>query len=352
MAVNLAESMTRHPAYDGSPAKIVELSNRQGMRITLMDIGATWLSCKLPVAAQEKEVLLGVSSMADFDKHTIYLGATVGRFANRIAGGRFQIGDNQYQVLVNQGENVLHGGPEGFDKRRWAMTELEKNSVLFALVSPDNDQGFPGELKVTVTYTLTEDNEVIIRYSATSDKATPVNLTNHAYFNLEDAELGSDCREHKIQINAPYYLPTSDTGLPLGDIAPVEGTSFDFSQPRSIGEEFLRDEQQKAAKGYDHSYVFAPSRDTKQPVAVLMSRDESISVEVFTDKPAMQFYTGNWNEGTPRRVGGEYKDYTGIALETQHLPDAPNHAEWPYPDSILTPGEVYQSRTKYKFLFS
>jgi aldose 1-epimerase len=352
MAGILAESMTQHPASDGEPAKIFELTNKHGMKVTFMDIGATWLSCKLPVGGQDQEVLLGVGSMPDFEKHTTYLGATVGRFANRIAGGQFKIEEKQYQTLINQGENILHGGPDGFNQRRWNATKLGKNSIMFALVSPDNDQGFPGELKVTVTYRLTNENEMVISYSATTDKPTPVNLTNHAYFNLEDAEEGNDCREHKIQINARYYLPTDENGIPLDEFTAVKGTSFDFSQMKCIGDEFMADKQQRAAKGYDHSYIFTPLRDIKQPVAVLTNHNESISVEVYTDKPAMQFYTGNWNEGTPRRVGGEYSDYSGIALETQFLPDAPNRPDWPYPDSILNPGEVYQSRTKYKFAFS
>ncbi|WED23693.1 galactose-1-epimerase [Vibrio sp. JC009] len=347
----MAETMTLHPAYDGESARIYELKNKNGMKVSFMDIGATWLSCKLPVNNQGKEVLLGLSSMPDFEKHGTYLGATVGRFANRIANGCFTIDGETFQVWTNQGENVLHGGPEGFNKRRWAATELEDNSIMFALVSPDGDQGFPGELKATVTYTLTNDNEVVIRYTATSDKPTPVNLTNHAYFNLENAEEGVDCREHKIRINANYYLPTRADGIPFDEFAAVKNTSFDFTQFKAISTDFLADEQQKGAKGYDHSYIFNPLRNTKEPVATLTNRDESISLEVYTDKPAMQFYTGNWNDGTPRRIGGEYQDYSGIALETQLLPDAPNHPEWPGENSILQPGEVYRYRTKYKFGF-
>lgn len=349
--VNLAHSMTQHPAYDGQPAKVFELTNKNGMKVTFMDIGATWLSCKLPINNQEQEVLIGVANMLDFEKHSTYLGATVGRFANRIANGRFSIDGETYQTLVNQGDNILHGGPDGFNNRRWEVSGLSADSISFSLTSPDGDQGFPGELKVSVAYTLTDSNELAIHYFATTDKATPINLTNHAYFNLEDAEQGSDCRNHKIKINAAQYLPTDAQGIPLGEFASVEGTSFDFRQTKTISSEFLSDEQQHNAKGYDHSYIFASSRDTEQAVVELRSSDDSISMLVYTDKPAMQFYTGNWNNGTPRRIGGTYQNYSALALETQFLPDAPNHPQWPGPNPILRPGEQYEYTTRYKFIF-
>ncbi|WP_375749066.1 galactose-1-epimerase [Vibrio sp. HN007] len=351
MNVDLMQTMTQGPAYDGKPAQLFELKNANGMVVTLMDIGATWLSCKLPLNGVQKEVLLGVGNMQDFKEHTTYLGATVGRYANRIAGGRFSVGEKSYQTPLNQGENILHGGPDGFNKRRWDVAELTDNSILFVLISANGDQGFPGELKVTVTYTLTDQNEVSIRYTSTTDKPTPVNLTNHAYFNLENAEEGSDCRNHKVRINARYFLPTDESGIPLGEFEAVKGTNFDFMSSKVVSQDFLADEYQVNAKGYDHSYIFSPLRDIKEPVAEIESPDGSISMQVFTDKPAMQFYTGNWNEGTPRRVGGTYEDYSGMAFETQFLPDAPNHPEWPQPNPILNPGEVYQFKTKYKFLF-
>ncbi|MDG3086359.1 galactose-1-epimerase [Vibrio hannami] len=351
MTVDLAKTMIQGPAYDGKPAQVYELRNANGMVVTFMDIGATWLSCKLPLDGGEKEVLLGVGNMTDFKEHTTYLGATVGRFANRIAGGRFSIGEKSYQTPLNQGENILHGGPEGFNKRRWDVADICSNSILFVLVSPDGDQGFPGEVNATVTYTLTNDNEVSIRYTATTDKPTPINLTNHAYFNLEDAESGSDCREHKVKINARYYLPTDAAGIPLGEFDAVKNTNFDFMESKPISRDFLKDEEQVNAKGYDHSFIFNPLRDVKEPIVEVENRDGSVSMQVFTDKPAMQFYTGNWNSGTPRRIGGMYEDYSGFALETQFLPDAPNHPEWPQPNSVLNPGEVYQYKTRYKFSF-
>jgi len=351
MGPDLVDSMKKKSAYDGEPARVFVLTNQNGMSITLMDIGATWLSCKLPIDGKLKEVLLGVSTLEDFEKHTTYMGSTIGRFANRIAGGRFTIDGQLYQTKVNLGVNTLHGGQEGFNRRRWDAIELDNNSVMFALISPDGDQGFPGELRTTVTYRLTQNNEVVIRYNASSNKPTPVNLTNHAYFNFEDADSGSDSREHKLRIKADYYLPVDADGIPKGEYATVYSTNFDFNAMKTISSRFLKDQEQIESRGYDHSFIFDPRRKKSEPVAWLSNSDESITLEIRTDKPALQFYTGNWNAGTPRRIGGTYENYSGVALETQYLPDAPNHPEWVHPDSILRPGQIYQSKTSYKFIF-
>ena len=217
-AQSLHQSMTATQAYDGQSAQLVTLSNVHGMEVTFMDIGATWLSCILPVKGNRREVLLGVNSMENFDKQASYLGATVGRYANRIANGRFKIDGKTYKLETNQAGNTLHGGPNGFDKRRWSITEQTEASVVFSLVSVDSDQGFPGKLNVSVRYELTEDNRVSIEYTATTDKATPVNLTNHAYFNLLGAEAGHDCLSHIVSINASQFLPTNSVGIPLGNL--------------------------------------------------------------------------------------------------------------------------------------
>ncbi|WP_372880488.1 galactose-1-epimerase [Psychromonas sp.] len=350
MADTLFETMTRELAFDGRPAKLVKLQNKNGMSVTLMDIGATWLSCIIPVAEEWREVLLGVSTMADFKKHSTYMGATVGRYANRIAQGQFEIDGEHYQVETNQAGNTLHGGPEGFDKRRWEIAQENENSVEFSLISADGDQGFPGELQVSVRYQLSDDNQVVISYYATTDKATPVNLTNHAYFNLSGAESGTDCRDHTLYINADSYLPTNDLGIPIDGPVPVEANSFDFRQPKVIASEFLSDAQQQAAKGYDHAYLLNTNYRRGECAAQLCSADQRITLEVFTDKPAMQLYTGNWLAGTPKRSGGEYMDYAGIALETQFLPDAPNHPEWQHPCSILQTDKKYVYQTTYQFI--
>ncbi|WP_322803031.1 galactose-1-epimerase [Vibrio alfacsensis] len=352
MTEPLAITMTQQAAFDGAPANVVELKNNTGMSVTFMDIGATWLSCRLPLACGElREVLLGVGTMRSFIEQPCYMGVTVGRYANRIANGLFEVNGEVFQVSTNQAENSLHGGKEGFDKRRWKIEYQSEQQVTFALLSEDGDQGFPGNLQVQVTYTLTDDNHVSIAYFAKTDKATPVNLTNHAYFNLLGAEADLDCRSHRLTIDASQYLPTTDVGIPLGELQEVKGTGFDFRSNKSVSEHFLQDEQQIAAKGYDHSYLFDAHRDVSKPVALVVSPDEKVRMSVVTNKPAMQLYTGNWLAGAPNRRGGEYQDYAGLALETQFLPDSPNHAEWAQPSCILEPEQEYRFCTTYQFAF-
>ncbi len=229
----------------------------------------------------------------------------------------FEVNGEAFQVSTNQAGNCLHGGEEGFDKRRWNIESQSEQQVTFSLLSEDGDQGFPGNLEVHVTYTLTDDNQVSIAYFAKTDKATPVNLTNHAYFNLLGAEADLDCRSHRLTIAADQYLPTNDVGIPLGALQDVKGTGFDFRNEKPVSEHFLQDEQQIAAKGYDHSYLFDAHRDVSKPVARVVSPDGKVHMSVVTNKPAMQLYTGNWLAGAPNRRGGEYQDYAGLALETQ-----------------------------------
>ena len=346
----LFETMTKEAASDGRLAQLFELKNKNGMRAVFMDIGATWLSCKVPVKGQLREVLLGQSSMADFDKQQSYMGVTVGRYANRIANGKFKIDGTKYQVDTNQAGNTLHGGTEGFNQRRWSVIEETPNSVEFSLVSPDGDQGFPGELTVNVKYQLTNDNEVVIRYNGSTTKSTPINLTNHAYFNLLGADSEYLALDHILSINASEYVPTTDVGIPKGLWKKVKDTNFDFTDPKVISQDFMLDKDQEKAKGYDHSFVLDKTCAKGECAASLTSPDSLVTMHVLTTKPAMQLYTGNWLAGTPNRIGGDYQDYSGIALETQFLPDAPNHPEWPQPSAILSPQESYQYETSYQFI--
>lgn len=360
---SLQQTMTKRLAYDGEPVRLVELENNQGMRLVLMDIGATWLSCQVPlVSGETREVLLGLDTIENFNNHASFMGVIVGRYANRIKKGQFCIKGQNYQVSTNQKGNCLHGGKNGFDKRRWAIIDTTKNSVSFELISEDGDQGFPGNLTVLVTYTLTDEGRVEIKYLAKTDKATPVNLTNHAYFNLIGAERGHDCLSHQLQVDANYYQPTDENGLPNAPLTSVAGTNFDFTKPRQIKSDFEQDLELKAAKGYDHSLWFGTkNRNLKKAVAILTSPDEKLQLEVFTDKPAMQLYTGNWLFGTPSRLNGKYKDYSGVALETQFLPDSPNGVKFPIGSEnldselledvkvIIEPDEVYTSTTSYLF---
>ncbi|CED57004.1 aldose 1-epimerase [Aliivibrio wodanis] len=346
----LFETMTKEVASDGRLAQLFELKNENGMRAVFMDIGATWLSCKVPVKGQLREVLLGQSSMADFLNQQSYMGVTVGRYANRIANGKFKIDGTKYQVDTNQEGNTLHGGTEGFNQRRWSVIEETPNSVEFNLVSPDGDQGFPGELTVNVKYLLTDDNQVVISYNGRTTKSTPVNLTNHAYFNLLGADNEYLALDHILSINASEYVPTTDVGIPKGLWKKVKDTNFDFSDPKVISQDFMLDKDQGNAKGYDHSFVLDKTCTKGECAASLTSPDSLVTMHVVTTKPAMQLYTGNWLAGTPNRVGGEYQDYSGIALETQFLPDAPNHPEWDHPNSFLTPEETYRHSTCYQFI--
>ncbi len=346
----IVDKMSSQDAFDGKPAHLVELTNQAGMRVVLMDIGATWLSCRLPLASgEQREVLLGMGTMEDFMRQTCYMGVTVGRYANRIANGSFSIDNKKYRVSANQAGNCLHGGSAGLDKVRWNIVEQSQQHVVFSTVSSDGDQGFPGDLTVSVTYTLTEHHGVTISYEATTSRATPCNLTNHAYFNLAGAATGTDCHQHWVKIAASQYLPTTDKGIPLGELSDVEGSSFDFREGKVIAKDWMTGEQQKMAKGYDHSFLFPLDRETYIPIAEVISPDQKVRLSIITNKPAMQLYTGNWLAGEPKREGGEYRDFAGLALETQLLPDSPNHPEWPQPDCILQPKETYQYFTTYQF---
>ncbi len=348
---SLKETMTKGAAYDGHPARVFTLVNAQGTSFSFMDIGATWLSCRVLVEGKVREVLLGVSSMAQHHQQSAYLGATIGRYANRIQGGQFHCNGQRYQLDTNQFGNCLHGGPNGFDQRRWLAELVDPRTLVFTLRSEDGDQGFPGNLCAQVRYALSDDNEITISYIATVDKPCPVNLTNHAYFNLMGADTGGDCLAHRLQVNAAYYLPTDEKGIPLGELKPVVDTGFDFTRSKTIGRDFMVDEDQKMTSGYDHAFLLAPECLGGSVVAArVISPDRMITLEVLTTKPAMQLYTGNFLAGTPNRTCGEYLNQAGFALETQFLPDSPNHPEWPQPSCILQPGERYQHSTIYRFI--
>lgn len=346
----LQESMRKTPAFDGAPAKVLILKNSQGMQVALMDIGATWLSCEIPIANELRQVLIGVSSMEEHQQQIAYLGATIGRYANRIAEGKFIVANETYHVDINQAGNSLHGGIEGFDKRRWQVDLANEHTVQFSLISKDGDQGFPGNLEVLVTYHLNDSNELSINYQAKTDKACPVNLTNHAYFNLQ-GEAEPSCLQHKLRIQAQEYLPVNAVGIPLGHFKSVTDTCFDFQQLKEIGQDFLSCPEQKIAGGYDHSFILDKSCQSLDKVAVqCISPDQMLTLEILTTKPAVQLYTGNYLSGTKNRYRGEYENYCAFALETQFLPDAPNHSHWPQPNCILQAKNDYRHETRYRFL--
>lgn len=339
--------LTQHPtlAPDGQPWRITVLRNQNGMVATFMDWGATWLSARVPMKdGSVREALLGCATPADYLQQNAYLGATVGRYANRIAHATLQQGE--VKLLPNQGEHQLHGGPEGFDKRRWQIVSQSESEVVYRIDSPDGDQGFRGNLLASVRYHLDDNNCLSIEYQAQVDRSCPVNLTNHAYFNL-DAPHG-DARQHRLQLMADSYLPVDSEGIPIGsDLKPVTGNSFDFRQPKTIAAEFLQDEDQRAVKGYDHAFLLNSRGDASQPAAQLWSADGKLQLTVHTSAPALQFYSGNYLDGTPAREQGNYTAFQGIALESEFLPDSPNHPDWPQASCWLQPGETYQSETRY-----
>lgn len=329
-------------APDGQPFHCFTLTNNRGMSIELMDWGAAWLSCKVPVNGHLQEVLLGCD-VQDYPKQQAYLGVTVGRYANRIGHSRFRLNGKTYYLKANQGRHQLHGG-EGFDKRRWLLEKCGDNFVQFSFFSPDGDQGFSGNLEVRTTYSLTENNRVRIEFEGLCDQDTPLNLTNHAYFNLDEARNGCDVRQHRLQIYADYFLPVDNEGIPNAPLKPVQGSSFDFRQDKVINRDFLQQEQ-RMTKGYDHAFLL----NRNETNAVLTSSDGKLGMRLSTSQPALQVYTGNYLFGTPNRVGSCYQDYQGIALEPECLPDTPNHPEWYKYGGVVKAYHPYQHWIDYQF---
>lgn len=333
-------------APDGQPWRITVLRNASGMVATFMDWGATWLSARVPMRdGSVREALLGCATPSDYLHQDAYLGATIGRYANRIR--KATLVQQGIQLTANQGEHQLHGGPQGFDKRRWQIVSQSENSVVYRLDSPDGDQGYPGNLLAQVSYTLDDDNCLSISYQAEVDRPCPVNLTNHAYFNL-DAHHG-DARQHRLQLLAEQYLPVDSDGIPNAPLKAVAGTSFDFRAGKSVAQDFLADADQQAVKGYDHAFLLNSAGDANQPAAHLWSADGELQLTVTTAAPALQFYTGNYLAGTRAREQESYTAFQGIALESEFLPDSPNHPEWPQPSCWLQPGERWESVTRYRF---
>ena len=320
-------------APDGQPWQQVTLRNKAGMTVTVADWGATLLSAEVPLAdGSLRHPLLGCAKLEDYARQAAFLGASVGRYANRIGNSRFPLDGQLVNVTPsNDAGHQLHGGPEGFDKRRWRIVRADEQEVLFALTSPDGDQGFPGTLQATAHYRLTDDNRIAITYRATVDQPCPVNMTNHVYFNL-DGDQG-DVRQHQLQI-----------------LAHVANTSFDFRQPKTIAADFLADADQQKVKGYDHAFLLDAKGDASQPAAQVWSQDGKLQMTVYTSAPALQFYSGNYLGGTPSQTTEPYADWQGLALESEFLPDSPNHPEWPQPDCMLRPGQEYVSLTEYQFI--
>jgi aldose 1-epimerase len=319
------------------------------MQVKITNYGATITSVLTPDKdGNMGNVVLGFDSMEgylspEYTKSGPYFGAIVGRYGNRIAKGKFTIDGQEYKLATNNGENHLHGGNKGFDKVIWEGEPLpEQNAVRFRYVSPDGEEGYPGTLTTTATYTLTDDNEIKIDYEATTDKATPVNLTNHSYFNLA-AGNADDALNHVLTLNADKYTVVNKSLIPTGELRNVEGTVMDFREPQPIGARVNQVEG-----GYDHNYVLSGADGTLKKAATVYEPTSGRVMEVFTTEPGIQFYSGNFLDGTITGSGNKtYKKHYGFALETQHFPDSPNQPD--FPSTILEPGETYETTTVYKF---
>lgn len=337
------------------PARVLALANSAGLRLQVMDRGATWLTCSLPLPdGSRRELLLGCASLADYQRQGAYLGATVGRYANRIAQARFMLEGRAVPLLANEGPHQLHGGPDGFDKRPWQVEAHDPLRLVLTLTSPDGDQGFPGELHARVSYLLGDDLSLEIRFEATTSRACPVNLTHHAYFNL-DGEAGAhtgSCLQHTLQVAAEGWWPVDGGLIPLGATEPVAGSGFDLRTPRPLAQAIASDTVLQASHGFDHCLrLDAGCADLGTPAAELVSADGRVRMLLATDQPALQVYSGQGLAGTPARDGGVYGPHAGIALEPQFAPDSPNHAasdDWP--DCVLQPGQRYLRRSVLRFM--
>ncbi len=334
---------------DGTAVDLYVLTNANGVQARINNYGAILTDLRVPDRTGKlDDVVLGFDTLEGYLAGHPFFGATVGRVANRIAKGKFTLDGKTYQLAVNNGPNALHGGLKGFDKVVWKAEPSEGPdgvSVKFSYRSPDGEEGYPGNLSVVVTYTLTNQNELKIAYSATTDKATPVNLTNHSYFNLAGARAG-DILGHELYLAADRYTPTDDTLIPTGAIQPVKGTPLDFTTPTPIG---ARINQIKSDPvGYDHNFVLNSGGKELALAARVREPKTGRVMEMFTTEPGVQFYTGNFLNGKQTGKGGVvYQKHQGFCLEAQHFPDSVNHAN--FPSMILKPGQTYRQTTVYKF---
>ncbi len=329
---------------DGQDVDLYTLTNSKGVQVKISTYGGTVTSWVAPDKNDStSNIVLGFDSLSGYLAKPPYFGALVGRYGNRIAKGKFKIDTAQYTLVTNNGVNHLHGGTKGFDKVIWlaAATNDSIASLQLSYVSKDGEEGYPGNLKVDVRYTLTDDDELKIEYNATTDKATPVNLTNHSYFNLT-GNASNTILDHKLMIDADNFTPVDSTLIPTGEIKLVKGTPFDFTTAKKIGRD-IGDVQ----GGYDHNWVLNKKDASLQKVAVLTDSVSGRTLEVSTTEPGLQFYTGNFLDGTIKgRDGKAINKNAALCMETQHFPDSPNEPK--FPTTILKPGQQYHTITVYK----
>jgi aldose 1-epimerase len=320
----------------GKQINVYRLTNAKGECVTALNLGGILQSIKvLNKNGKLTDVALGYDTAEEYLNDTCYFGALVGRYANRIGGGVFSLNGREYKLGKNNGENHLHGGFNGFNKKLW-RAEIKDDKLVLKLFSPDGDEGYPGNLEAEASYSFTGDSELIIEYKAVSDKDTIVNLTNHGYFNLNGE---GDISEHYFKINAAGYTPVNAQLIPTGEILPVKNTPYDLREFKQIKSGIL------VTGGYDHNFALSGSGYKK--AAEIYSEESGIKMEVFTDKLGLQFYTANFLNGVKGKKGALYYKHYGFCLETQHYPDSPNIPHFPSP--VLKAGEVYKYKTVYKF---
>lgn len=332
---------------DGKKVQLFTLTNKNGVTVGITNYGGIVTSWVTPDKNGNKSsVVVGMESLDEYLKKPPYFGAIIGRYGNRIGDAKFKLDGNTYTLAANNGKNNLHGGNKGFDKVVWDATPAADSTPSLTLnyFSKDGEEGFPGNLKVTVVYTLTDADELNIEYTAETDKATPVNLTNHSYFNLTGSTENT-ILNHTLQIAADHFTPVDATLIPTGEIKAVKGTVFDFTTPHVIGAR-IDSVPGAAPGGYDHNWVLNRTDSSLQLVATLSDTTSGRKLEVYTTEPGIQFYSGNFLDGTFSSGGKPVKFRTALCLETQHFPDSPNKPK--FPSTILKPGEKYHTVTKYK----
>jgi len=337
--------------HDGRPINLYTLTNSHGLEIRAMNYGGIIVSMRVPDRkGQFADIVLGHDTLEGYVPNPPYVGAIVGRYANRIANGAFTLDGKTYTLPKNDGPNTLHGGVKRtFDKVVWDDEALKnKNGVAFTYLSKDGEEGFPGNLKIKITYTLTNENQLVVEYEATADKATPINMSQHSYFNLA-GEGNGDILTHQLMLNADRFTPVDKNLIPTGELRPVKGTPLDFTTPTKIGAHIDDNyDQLVLGHGYDHNFVTNHKGNSLDLAARVYEPTSGRVLEVSTTQPGIQFYTGNFLDGTiTGKQAHVYKRRYGFCLETQHFPDSPNHPE--FPSTILRPGETFHEKTVFKF---